>query len=669
MITYKIDIEGMRCAGCQGRLEKQLKASDQIVSASVNLANDQAHIVMKKANLDHVLSLITKAGFKGSIQEDGVDARPEKSHSDFVLFLFSSLLTLPLIAPMVGLPFGYDWHLGAIAQFILATPVQVIAIWRFYPPAWIALRHKSATMDTLVALGTTAAYTLSLYQYYTDQQTAMLYFEASARLQPQTVTRLEDGEKKSCALKDVKIGDILFVSSGQIIPTDSVVLAGMSDVDESLLTGESLPITKVTGDSVTGGAVNGTGALTLRVTAVGAATMVSQIISLIEETQAQKAPIQKKVDQISAVFVPCVLAIAALTYLGWFIAGASAQIALLNMISVLVIACPCALGLATPTALIAGIGTAARHGVLIKNAECLEKGTQINHLVFDKTGTLTKGDMVLHDHTGSAESLKITQSLQAQSLHPLARAFETEAPLYGVDDFKTQLGQWIEGTINGKWSFVSQGNMPISEQENQWQAQGYSVVWLRCEGEVLASYAIGDEILPQSKSLIQKLMQKGVAVSLLSGDAQKTVEYIGRSLGLATVMAEQTPVDKVAYVQTLQSHEGASVAMVGDGMNDAAALSSADLGIAMGQGSDIALNNADMILMRQDPTLVLYGLDIARATYGKIKQNLFWAFLYNTLMIPAAVFGLLNPVLAGAAMAFSSVSVVVNALMLKRWKP
>lgn len=707
MTQYVLNVEGMHCAACQSRLEKVLNKTANVEKASVNLASEQAHLTLSDTDVAPAIQAIERAGFKAAVKSDESEEQnksPWTHTRDLAILLFCAALTVPLVVPMVGLPFGYDWHLSALVQFFLATPVQLVAIWRFYPPAWAALRHGSATMDSLVALGTTAAYGLSLYVMAQDDPMAHgVYFEASAavtsfillgkwlesrakqgvnhavrgllKLKPQTVTVIEKGVKKDIALKELQIGDHVFVGSGQVIPSDGVVVEGLSEVDESLLTGESLPVTKQENSAVIGGSLNGSGVLTIRVEAIGAETMLSKIITLIEETQASKAPIQKKVDQISAVFVPVVIAISLVTLGGWLAYGVSMDMAVLNAISVLVIACPCALGLATPTALIAGTGTAAKHGVLIRNAECLEKGTHIKHVVFDKTGTLTKGKMTLQETHGQTDSLIFAQALQANSHHPIAVAFKTDKSLPSVTVFKNQVGQGVEGTIEGqryrlgKASYMQQDTSAFDDALAALSQRRLTPVFLENEQSVLALFGIGDEIMDESPRVIQLLHSKGISATLLSGDAVPTAQAVGEAVGVAHVAANKSPLEKVEYVKSLHDRYPQGVAMVGDGMNDAAALNAADLGIAMGQGSDIALQNADIILMRQNPLLVAHALDIATKTYAKINQNLFWAFIYNAMALPAAAFGYLNPVLAGAAMAFSSVSVVGNALLLKRWKP
>jgi len=704
MTEYKLNITGMTCASCSSRVEKVLNRMDGVKEASVNLAIEQAHIKASDDGLSikDLIAKIEKAGF-GAHEVNDTTAKAEEKPDprEKLILAFCLLLTLPLVAPMVLLPFGINWHLNGYIQLLLATPVQLVGVYRFYGSAWAALKGLTGNMDLLVSLGTTAAYGLSLYELLAPSGNPQaLYFEAAAavislillgkwlenrakhgvtqairalmHLRPETARRQEGNREISVAINDIRLGDIIIVKPGENIPVDGKIIKGRSELDESMLTGESMPVSKTVHDEVTGGAINGSGLLVIETTAIGKETVLSKIIEMIQGAQASKAPVQKLADRIAAVFVPIVCVIALFTLTGWLIYGVNTDVAIINAVTVLVIACPCALGLATPTAIMAGTGVGAKHGILIKDAQSLELAHKIDTVIFDKTGTLTEGKPKLIHQSG--DFLKIATSLQQGSEHPLAKAFITDGKELDVHDFQSTTGQGIRGQIdNINYRLGNRKHMrnpldPFENQAQEWEAQGHTVVWLENDKNILGIFAIGDKVKDSAKQAVAVLKEKRITPVLLSGDNKKTAQSVARQVGIDTVIAEVLPADKAAQVKRLKE-KGATVAMVGDGVNDAPALASADVSFAMGTGSDVAIHSAGITLMRADPALVAQAIDISNATYSKIRQNLFWAFFYNVIALPAAALGLLNPVIAGGAMALSSVSVVTNSLLLKRWKP
>ncbi|WP_162881994.1 copper-translocating P-type ATPase, partial [Pseudomonas coronafaciens] len=623
-----------------------------------------------------------------------------------------------LILPMAMAPLGLHWMLPAWAQFALATPVQFILGARFYVAAWKALRAGAGNMDLLVAIGTSAGYGLSVYQWLSAAPgtTPHLYFEASAvvialvllgkylesrakrqtasairaleALRPEHALRMVDGVEHEVAISELRIGDYVLVKPGERFPVDGEVLEGRSHADEALITGESLPVFKQSGDKVTGGAINGEGRLLIRTSAIGTETVLARIIRLVEEAQSGKAPIQKLVDKVSQVFVPTVLVIAFFTLAGWMLVGASLEVALINAVAVLVIACPCSLGLATPTAIMAGTGVAARYGILIKDADVLERAHNVDAVVFDKTGTLTSGTPRITNMSavlGNEELLlQLAGALQRGSEHPLAKAVldvchEWQLKLDPVEDSRALSGRGIAGTVQGRElalgnrRLLDESGLPmgeLAESARVWEAEGRTLSWLietAPEHKVIGMFAFGDTLKPGTDQAIRALNARGITSHLLTGDNRGSAQVVARALGIHDVHAEVLPADKADTVTQLKNNH--VVAMVGDGINDAPALAAADVGIAMGGGTDVAMHAAGITLMRGDPRLVPAALEISRRTYAKIRQNLFWAFVYNLIGIPLAALGYLNPVLAGAAMALSSVSVVGNALLLKTWKP
>jgi Cu+-exporting ATPase len=720
--TFDLPITGMTCASCAGRVERALRKVPGVKYATVNLANERAHVeVLEQIDPATLIAAVDKAGYGASLEQDPSvqEADQRKRHdSERWHLILAIVLALPLVLPMLLQPLGAHWMLPAWLQFLLATPVQFFLGARFYVAAWKAVRAGAGNMDLLVALGTSAGYGLSIFQWLIAAPGTMphLYFEASAvvialvllgkylessakrqtasairaleALRPERAIQVIDGQERDVAISALKVGDRVLVKPGERFPVDGEVIEGQSHADEALISGESLPIPKQPGDKVTGGAINGEGRLLVSTQALGAETVLARIIRLVEDAQSAKAPIQKLVDKVSQVFVPVVLLIAVVTLVGWLLAGASLEAALINAVAVLVIACPCALGLATPTAIMAGTGVAARYGILIKDAEALERAHEVTAVVFDKTGTLTSGTPRIAHMTAVDDDedtlLQLAGALQRGSEHPLAKAVLDVCSERGlepedVSNSRSLAGRGIAGTLHGRE--LALGNKRLLEESDlnmgsladtaqQWEAEGRTLSWLielQPQLKVLGLFAFGDTLKPGAAHAIQQLTRRNISSHLLTGDNRGSAKVVADALGIVDVHAEVLPADKAATVVELK--KTGVVAMVGDGINDAPALAAADIGIAMGGGTDVAMHASGITLMRGDPRLIPAALDISRRTYAKIRQNLFWAFVYNLIGIPLAAFGLLNPVLAGAAMALSSVSVVSNALLLKTWKP
>lgn len=721
--TVSLSISGMTCASCVMRVEKALKKVPGVTDASVNLATEKAQITAVGVPVDRLIAAVEKAGYGAAVASDTPISKEQKGRTlpTWWPVALSALLSLPLVAPMLGMPFGYHWSLPGWLQMALATPVQFWLGARFYKAGWKALLARSGNMDLLVAIGTSAAYGLSVYLllgHANHEEMGHLYFESSAvvitlvllgkwleaRAKHQTVAALRaleslrstdaivrrGGQDIVVQVGQVRVGDTIVVRPGDRVPVDGTVIEGSSHLDESLLTGESLPVIKNVGDSVTGGAVNADGMLVLKATAVGGETMLSQIIKLVEDAQAVKAPIQRLVDKVSAVFVPVVLLISVVTFLAWGLLTGDWQQALLNAVAVQVIACPCALGLATPTSIMAGTGVAAKYGILIKDAEALETAHAVNVVAFDKTGTLTEGKpaVVAVETVSQSEHdvLGLARAVQQYSDHPLAKAVEAEAVkqdigLRSASGAQALPGRGVRAEVDGMTVYLGNRRLlqeiglPTASLEELAQLHenaGRTVSWLAVQvagtTELAGLLAFGDTLKPSAKAAVQRLRDIGVAFVMLTGDNPGSAKAVASAVGITDFRAEVLPADKANVVASLKQ-DGKTVAMVGDGINDAPALASADVGIAMSTGTDVAMHTAGITLMRGDPTLVADAIDISKKTYRKIQQNLFWAFVYNLVGIPLAAFGLLNPVIAGAAMAFSSVSVVSNALLLKRWKP
>ncbi len=720
-IQIRLPIEGMTCASCVARVEKALKAVPGVGGAEVNLATEMATVTLSAgARPQALVEAVHKAGYETRLEP--APPRAPRAERSWWPVAAAALLSLPLVLPMAVEPLGADWSLPGWAQLLLATPVQFVLGARFYRAGWKALLARTGNMDLLVALGTSAAYGLSLYMVvrHRDHGMAHFYFEASAAvitlvllgkwlearakrqtteairalqaLRPERARVRRDGAEVELPLESLAPGDAVVVRPAERIAADGVILEGSTHVDESLITGESLPVSKGPGDRVTGGSVNGEGLIVVRAAAVGAQSVLARIIDLVESAQAKKAPIQRLVDRVSAVFVPVVLAIAALTLLAWgFLTGQWEQ-AILNAVAVLVIACPCALGLATPAAVMAGTGVAAKHGVLIKDAEALEITHSVRVVAFDKTGTLTLGRPTLVALVAAdgdrAAALGLAAAVQSGSEHPLAKAVVAAAKKEGISVLAVPAAQGVR-VAPGRGIEARVGGRRLAVGSNRWmrelgadtsfleprraalERQGQTVSWLAdLSGapRILALLGIADEVKPEAAEAIGELARRHIEVVMISGDSRAVAEAIAARVGIRDVRAEILPEDKAGIVQSLRRSHGV-VAMVGDGINDAPALAAADIGFAMGSGTDAAMHAAGVTLMRGDPRLVAAAIDISRRTYAKIRQNLFWAFIYNVVGIPLAAAGLLSPVVAGAAMALSSVSVVANALLLKRWKP
>ncbi|WP_273526979.1 heavy metal translocating P-type ATPase [Pseudomonas sp.] len=723
-LVVELTIEGMTCASCVGRVERALLKVPGVRSAAVNLASERARVeLLGTLESNALIQAVEGAGYHAQVIEQaqprGADNAEQRLRRERLAVLIALLLAAPLVIPMFGDLFGLHWMLPAWMQFLLATPVQFVLGARFYVAGWKAVRAGAGNMDLLVALGTSAGYGLSLYQWWATPvgQMPHLYFEASAvvialvllgkylesrakrqtsaairaleALRPERATRVVDGREEDVAIAALRLGDRVLVKPGERFPVDGEVLEGESQADEALISGESLPVDKRPGDRITGGAINGEGRLLVRTTALGGETVLARIIRLVEDAQAAKAPIQKLVDKVSQVFVPAVLVIAVFTLLGWLLAGAALETALINAVAVLVIACPCALGLATPAAIMAGTGVAARHGILIKDAEALEVAHAVTAVAFDKTGTLTSGKpQIIHLHAvdgDEARILRLAGALQRGSEHPLARAVLERCEADGIavpDVQKSQAlsGRGIAGSLDGQQ--LALGNRRMLEEyglqpgelldtAQRWEAEGRTLSWLvehTPEPRILGLFAFGDSLKDGAAAAIAGLAARHIRSHLITGDNRGSARVVAEALHIDDVHAEVLPADKAATVAELKKG-GAVMAMVGDGINDAPALAAADVGIAMGGGTDVAMHAAGITLMRGDPRLVPAALEISRRTYRKIQQNLFWAFIYNLVGIPLAALGFLSPVVAGAAMALSSVSVVSNALLLKRWKP
>ncbi|MGE8066430.1 heavy metal translocating P-type ATPase [Pseudomonas sp. NPDC089569] len=719
--SLELSIDGMTCASCVGRVERALNKVPGVNSVSVNLASERAHLeLLGQVDTQTLIAAVNKAGYSASLHEADhppTDTQQPRLHRERWFLLAAIALALPLVLPMVLQPFGVHWMLPAWGQFALATPVQFIFGARFYIAAWKAVRAGAGNMDLLVALGTSAGYGLSVYEWVTAAgRMPHLYFEASAvvialvllgkylesrakrqtasairaleALRPERAVKVIDGQEQDVAISALRLDDLVLVKPGERFPVDGEVVEGQSHADEALISGESLPVPKQAGDKVTGGAINGEGRLLVRTQALGAETVLARIIRLVEDAQAAKAPIQKLVDKVSQVFVPVVLLLALATLAGWWLYGAPLETALINAVAVLVIACPCALGLATPTAIMAGTGVAARYGILIKDAEALERAHEVNSVVFDKTGTLTSGTpRIAHLRAIDGDEAPLLQwagALQRGSEHPLAKAVldacnERGLTVADVSDSQSLTGRGIAGTLDGRRLALGNRRLleehglnagPLADAAITWETEGRTLSWLIEPGpqpKVWGLFAFGDTLKPDALQAVQQLSERGISSHLLTGDNRGSAKVVADALGISDVHAEVLPADKAATVAALK--KTGVVAMVGDGINDAPALAAADIGIAMGGGTDVAMHAAGITLMHGDPRRVPAALDISRKTYAKIRQNLFWAFVYNLIGIPLAAFGLLNPVLAGAAMALSSVSVVSNALLLKTWKP
>ncbi|WP_300709635.1 heavy metal translocating P-type ATPase [Limnohabitans sp.] len=725
--TIDIGIGGMTCASCVARVEKALNKMPGVESATVNLATESARIVVQSAQVTdaRLRRAIRDAGYEPLTPEAGEMADQASDWAGFAPVGFGLLLSAPLVLPMLGDLWGQHWMLPSWLQFALATPVQFVLGARFYKAGWHALKALTGNMDLLVSLGTTAGWLLSVWLWFNAHEghAPHLYFEGSAvvitlvllgkwlearakrqtteairalhALRPDKAHWISDEGEVDVPVAEILVGDLVAVRPGERFPLDGELVEGQTQVDESMLTGEPLPVSKSMGAALTGGAINGDGRVLMRVTAVGHETVLSRIIRLVEDAQAAKAPIQRLVDKVAEIFVPVVLVVALLTLAVWLFMGASFETALIHAVAVLVIACPCALGLATPVAIMAGTGVAAKHGILIKDAQALEMAHRVQTVAFDKTGTLTVGQPRLIQHLAApghdaTTALAWAASVQSGSEHPLARAVLKAAQAQGVttstpQDLSAVPGRGVQAQVDGRQLLL--GSLRWLQQEGMDSAMwAEDVKALQSQGATLSALAergpdgvqgvllmaFGDEPKAGALEALAALRERGLKLVMISGDNQAAAETMARRLGLrpedGEVLADVLPGDKAAQVQKLREG-GRIVAMVGDGVNDAPALAAADVGMAMGNGTDVAMHAAGITLMRGEVALVGAALDISARTVAKIRQNLFWAFAYNVAGIPLAAMGYLNPVIAGGAMALSSVSVMSNALLLKRWKP
>lgn len=716
--TRDLAITGMTCATCAGRVENALRSIAGVIRADVNLATEKASIeglagVLRPADL---ITTVTEAGYEaelltGDVERDRqmIAADKRQLHRETWRIAAAVGLSGPLLLPMFGV------MLPSWLQLVLATPVQFVIGWRFYVGAWKALRAGTGNMDLLVALGTSAAYFYSIALMFAAPTGTHLYFEAAAvvialvmvgkwlearakrsttaairalmSLRPERARVERDGREIELPAEAVAVHDVVVVRPGERLPVDGIIIDGRSEVDESLLTGESFPIPKQAGDRATGGSINGRGLLRIETTAVGEQSTLSRIIALVENAQTKKAPVQRLVDRVAAVFVPIVLIVALVTLLGWWLIAGNLTAGIIAAVSVMVIACPCSLGLATPTALMVGTGAAARAGILIRDAEALEQTHRLDTIILDKTGTLTEGKPTVTDvipiGIDERELLTITAAAQSGSEHPLARAVLAKVEnleLPPLKDFQSHTGMGLTALVAGRPLAIGNRRLmsshslilePLVPTAEQLEEQGRTVMWvaeLTEKPTLLGLIAVADPLKSNARAAVRHLQEIGIDTILLTGDNERTAATVAGQVGIGRVLAGMLPGDKVAEVRRLQA-EGKHVGMIGDGVNDAPALAAADVGIAMGTGADVAMQTAGITLMRGDPLLIGDAIAISRVTYNKIRQGLFWTFLYNVIGLPLAALGLLSPLIAGAAMALSSVSVVTNALLLRRWRP
>jgi Cu+-exporting ATPase len=725
-----LKISGMNCAACAVKVEKKLSEMPGVTKASVNLATEKASVNYLAGTIEvrDLKEAVEKLGFKAQVVDDSLDIDKEKAAREKEIgrqkayFIFSGILSLPLFLFMVDKMLGGGFvpalFYNHYFQMALATPIQLIAGSQFYKEAYFALKNRSANMAVLVAMGTSAAYIFSLIVTFWGHQIGQkhVYYEVSALiitliilgkllesiakgrtseaikklmgLQAKTARVIREGNEYDLPIQEVVVGDLIVVRPGEKIPVDGVIKEGFSAIDESMLTGESIPVDKRPGDRVIGATINKHGSFKFEATRVGKDTALAQIIKVVEEAQGSKAPIQRLVDLISAYFVPAVIGIAIVTFASWFFLGDPGNFtrALINFTAVLVIACPCALGLATPTSIMVGTGKGAEHGILIKGGEHLENAHKLDTIVLDKTGTITKGQPEVTDVIGLAgveenEVLRLAAITEKGSEHPLGEAIvkrgkDNLGELPDPESFSAIPGHGVEAKVVGKEillgtrKLMRERNVAIEKAEEKMaelESQGKTAMLLAVDGVAAGIVAVADTVKENSQEAISELQKMGIAVVMITGDNQRTAMAIAREVGIAHVLSEVLPEDKAKEIQKLKS-QGKKVGMVGDGINDAPALATADVGIAIGTGTDVAMEAADITLMRGDLRGIPASIKLSKATMGNIKQNLFWAFIYNTLSIPIAAIGLLSPIIAGAAMALSSVSVVSNALRLKKWQ-
>ncbi len=718
--NVELTISGMSCAACSARVEKKLNSLPGVRQATVNLATNKANIkyIAGMLSVADIQKAVSALGFEAHRQNAGSSGEGQQNKQNEIRrqagkFIFALALSLPLVWMMITPLFGEGFHINPWIQLALATPVQFIAGWQFYRGSYHSLKNGGANMDVLVALGTSVAYFYSLVSIFVGWK--VFYFESSAilitlillgklleaaakgrtsdaikrlmNLQVKTARVLRNGTEHDIPVDRVEVGDIILVRPGERIPVDGTILEGKSSVDESMLTGESLPVEKGPGDDVVGASINKQGSFTFKASKVGSDTALAQIIRMVEEAQGSKAPIQRLADKVSGVFVPAVVAIALLTFTGWYIAGASFTTALLHMTTVLVIACPCALGLATPTAIMVGTGIGAERGILIRGGEHLERAGKLDTVVLDKTGTITRGVPSVTGLRSIApfqenEILSIVASAEKKSEHPLGQAVVSKAEERGLQtqkifDFESIAGKGIRFRVKDEiWHVGNEalaGSLgidlsPLKQEIKHWEEQGKTVIIAISGNRLAGLIAISDTIKDNAREAIEELQQMGLEVYMLTGDRRRTAEVIARQVGITRIIAEVLPHHKVREIQKLKE-TGKVVAMVGDGINDAPALATADIGMAIGTGTDVAVESASITLIRGDLGTIASAIKLSRQTLRKIRQNLFWAFIYNLVCIPLAMLGVFTPVMGGTAMAFSSVSVVTNSLLLKRYNP
>ncbi|MFO7173792.1 MAG: heavy metal translocating P-type ATPase [Bacillota bacterium] len=719
-----LQVTGMTCAACSARIQRRLSRIEGVAEASVNLATEKATVIFDPAavSVGDLVAAVQELGYGARELREGEEAadrekaaREAEIRRQWINFAVAAVFTLPIfVEAMVLMPLGIHTVLmNPYLQFALATVVQFGPGWQFYRRAWANLRHGTANMDVLVALGTSAAYLYSVantffvhgHLYYEAGATVLTLIilgkllEAIAKgrtseairkllsLQARTARVIREGREVEVPVEEVRVGDLVVVRPGEKIPVDGVIVEGASSVDESMLTGESMPVDKQPGDKVVGATLNLHGSFVFQATAVGAETVLAQIIRRVEEAQGSRAPIQRLADTISGIFVPAVLGIAALTLLAWGLVAGDWAGGLKAATAVLVIACPCALGLATPTAIMVGTGKGAETGILFRGGEHLEKAHKVKVVVLDKTGTITRGEPALTDLVPAPgftaeELLRLAAGAEQRSEHPLAAAIVRTAQDRGLvlpepGDFTATPGQGVAATVEGRRVLVGSRKLmagagvdfgALAPELERLEAEGKTAMLVAADGRPAGVLAVADTVKPSAAAAIAELKRMGIEVVMLTGDNRRTAAAIAREVGIDRVVAEVLPEEKAAEVEKLKAG-GRVVAMVGDGINDAPALATADVGIAIGTGTDIAIETADITLMSGDLRGIPAAIRLSQKTMRKIRQNLFWAFIYNTLGIPLAALGMLTPMIAGAAMALSSVSVVTNSLLLKRFDP